>query len=35
MSEVKKIVTFEASDEQADPQELAWAFSDVKPGMAP
>ena len=35
MSEVKKIVTFEASDTQPDPQELAWAFPDVKPGMAP
>ena len=35
MSEVKKIVAFEATDDTPDPQELAWAFPDVKPGMAP
>jgi co-chaperonin GroES (HSP10) len=35
MSEVKKIVTFEATDDTPDPQELAWAFPDVKPGMEP
>ncbi len=35
MSEVKQIVAFEATDDTPDPQELAWAFPDVKPGMAP
>jgi hypothetical protein len=35
MSEVKKIVMFETSDDAPDPQELAWAFPDVKPGMEP
>ena len=35
MSEVKKIVAFSAADEAPDPQELAWAFPDVKPGMEP
>lgn len=35
MSEVEKIVTFEISDDTPDPQELAWAFPDVKPGMNP
>ncbi|UOF78415.1 chaperonin 10 kd subunit [Caudoviricetes sp.] len=35
MSEVKKIVTFEATDDAPNPEELAWAFPDVKPGMAP
>lgn len=35
MSEVEKIVTFETSDDTPDPQELAWAFPNVKPGMNP
>ena len=35
MSEVKKIVAFEATDDTPDPEELAWAFPDVNPGMAP
>ena len=35
MSEKEKIVAFEATDDTPDPQELAWAFPDVKPGMAP
>ena len=35
MSEVKKIVAFEATDDAPDPEELAWAFPDVSPGMAP
>lgn len=35
MSEVEKIVTFEISDDTPDPQELAWAFPNVKPGMNP
>lgn len=35
MSEVKQIVAFESTDDTPDPQELAWAFPDVKPGMAP
>ena len=35
MSEVKKIVAFEATNDTPDPQELAWAFPDVNPGMAP
>lgn len=35
VSEVEKIVTFETSDDTTDPQELAWAFPNVKPGMNP
>jgi len=35
MSEVKKIVAFESTNDMPDPQELAWAFPDVNPGMAP
>ena len=35
MSEVKQIVAFEASDDTPDPQELAWAFPSVNPGMKP
>ena len=35
MSEVKKIVAFESTNDTPDPQELAWAFPDVSPGMAP
>lgn len=35
MSEVKKIVAFEAADDTPDPQEMAWAFPNVKPGMRP
>lgn len=35
MSEVKKIVAFSAKDEGHSPEDLAWAFPDVKPGMQP
>lgn len=35
MSEVKKIVAFEVTDDVPDPAELAWAFPDVAPGMEP
>lgn len=35
MSEVKKIVAFSARDELPNPEEMAWAFPDVKPGMEP
>ena len=35
MSEKLKIATFEASDDTPDPEQLAWAFPDVKPGMVP
>ena len=35
MSEKEKIVAFEATQDTPDPQELAWAFPDVNPGMAP
>jgi co-chaperonin GroES (HSP10) len=35
MSEKQKIVAFEATYETPDPQELAWAFPDVNPGMQP
>jgi len=35
MSEVKKIVAFEATNDTPDPEDLAWAFPDVKPGMEP
>lgn len=35
MSEVKKIVAFTATDSTPDPQEMAWAFPDVSPGMDP
>ena len=35
MSEVQKIVAFEATDDIPDPDELAWAFPDVAPGMEP
>ena len=35
MSDVKKIVAFEATDDIPDPAELAWAFPDVNPGMVP
>ena len=35
MSEKEKIVAFEATDDTPDPQELAWAFPDVNPGMEP
>lgn len=35
VSEEKKIVAFEATDDIPDPEELAWAFPSVKPGMQP
>jgi co-chaperonin GroES (HSP10) len=35
MSESKQVVTFEATQDTPDPQELAWAFPDVTPGMEP
>ena len=35
MSEEKKIVAFEASGDAPDPQEMAWAFPGVNPGMEP
>lgn len=35
MSEMKQIVAFESTDDTPDPQELAWAFPGVNPGMAP
>ena len=35
MSDVQKIVAFEATDDIPDPAELAWAFPDVNPGMVP
>ena len=35
MSEKLKIATFETSDDTPDPEKLAWAFPDVKPGMVP
>ena len=35
MSEKEKIVAFEVTQDTPDPQELAWAFPDVNPGMAP
>ena len=35
MSEKEKIVAFEATNDTPDPQELAWAFPDVNPGMMP
>lgn len=35
MSEVKKIVAFEATDDIPDSEELAWAFPNVNPGMQP
>lgn len=35
MSDVQKIVAFEATNDIPDPDELAWAFPDVNPGMMP
>jgi co-chaperonin GroES (HSP10) len=35
VSEKEKIVAFEATNDTPDPQELAWAFPDVNPGMMP
>ena len=35
MSEEKKIVAFEASNDTPSPEDLAWAFPDVKSGMKP
>ena len=35
MSEEKKIVLLETSNDTPDPQELDWAFPDVNPGMEP
>ena len=36
MSEEKEVIpTIEGSDSLPDPQELAWAFPDVKPGQRP
>jgi co-chaperonin GroES (HSP10) len=33
--EKQRIVAFTANDDIPDPQDIAWAFPDVKPGMAP
>ena len=33
MSDSKKVVKFEKSNEQIDPKEMAWAFPEVDPGM--
>ena len=35
MSEKEKIVAFESTDDMPDPQDMAWAFPEVKPGMTP
>ena len=35
MSEAKKIVAISATSDMPDPQEMAWAFPDVEPGMDP
>lgn len=35
VSEVAKIVAFTASKDMPDPQEMAWAFPEVEPGMDP
>jgi len=35
VSDVQKIVAFEATNDIPDPDELAWAFPDVNPGMMP
>lgn len=35
MSEEKKIVAFEATNDMPDPQEMLWAFPSVNPGMDP
>ena len=35
VEEKQQIVAFEASDDTPDPQEMAWAFPAVKPGMEP
>ena len=35
MSEKLKIVTFETTEDTPDPEDLAWAFPDVSPGMIP
>jgi co-chaperonin GroES (HSP10) len=35
MSETKKIVSFERSNERPDPEEMAWAFPQVDAGMEP
>ncbi len=35
VEEKQHIVAFDASDEMPSPEDLAWAFPDVKPGMQP
>ena len=35
VEEKAKIVAFEAKDDTPDPQEMAWAFPEVPPGMEP
>ena len=35
MSEVKKIATYEVSDDIPDPKDIEWSFPKVSPGMAP
>jgi co-chaperonin GroES (HSP10) len=35
MSEKEKIVAFESTDDMPDPQDMAWAFPEVKAGMTP
>lgn len=35
MSDSKKIVSFERTNDSIDPAEMAWAFPKVEPGMEP
>jgi len=35
VSDSKKIVSFERTNDSIDPAELAWAFPKVEPGMEP
>jgi co-chaperonin GroES (HSP10) len=35
MSEKEKIVAFESTQDAPAPEDMAWAFPDVNPGMAP
>ena len=35
MSEKEKIVAFESTQDAPTPEDMAWAFPDVNPGMAP
>ena len=35
MSNEKKVVVIEATDDTPDPRDLDWAFPNVKPGMEP